>query len=251
MSFMLPSVSDKFADLYLVRHGETMRNASGKIQGRDDLPDTYLNVQGTEQAEALAKKISKKLPDLSLNIFTSPLKRSTDTAIKTLRKYDQARLVQKKELRGINHGEHDGMDYKLRNTFFEQYIERLLNRYKKNHPDNTVDPFFKWKRNPLSGAETYFSVWERSSKAIINIATENSKKDPGKPIAVFTHGAVISSLIARSEYEHAKEKPEMVPMWFETKSVSNCSLVHFRVSLDDQLSVEKRIQYIATINLGQ
>ncbi len=60
--------------LYLVRHGQTEYNATGRVQGWTDVP---LDAIGLVQAERLAMRFSNKT--LSA-IYSSPLARAADTA---------------------------------------------------------------------------------------------------------------------------------------------------------------------------
>ena len=60
--------------LYLVRHGETINNQFGLIQGQKDVP---LSTKGIEDA----KKLQKLVKTLNIDIvISSPLKRAIDTA---------------------------------------------------------------------------------------------------------------------------------------------------------------------------
>lgn len=60
--------------LILARHGQTAHNASGRLQGRVDIP---LNERGRAQARALARTIAHQDVDL---IVSSPLQRALATA---------------------------------------------------------------------------------------------------------------------------------------------------------------------------
>lgn len=60
--------------LYLVRHGETVTNKSGLIQGQRDVE---LSDKGIEEAEELKDLISSLDIDI---VISSPLKRAIDTA---------------------------------------------------------------------------------------------------------------------------------------------------------------------------
>ena len=60
--------------LYLIRHGETDHNSSGRMQGWLDVP---LNATGLRQAELLARRFKGKRVDA---IYASPLARAAATA---------------------------------------------------------------------------------------------------------------------------------------------------------------------------
>jgi len=63
--------------LILIRHGETHWNVIGRYQGQADPP---LNAKGQEQARQVAQTLNEKAKiDV---LFTSPLKRATQTAEK-------------------------------------------------------------------------------------------------------------------------------------------------------------------------
>ena len=57
--------------LYLIRHGETDHNSSGRMQGWLDIP---LNATGLRQAELLARRFKGKRMDA---IYASPLARAS------------------------------------------------------------------------------------------------------------------------------------------------------------------------------
>jgi len=62
--------------LYLVRHGQTDWNASGRLQGTTDIP---LNAAGRDQAERVADEL-KAIVSARTAVFASPLARAADTA---------------------------------------------------------------------------------------------------------------------------------------------------------------------------
>ena len=60
--------------LYIIRHGQTVWNAAGKLQGRTDIE---LNQNGID----VAKDLGRRLQDVHFDkIFSSPLKRAVRTA---------------------------------------------------------------------------------------------------------------------------------------------------------------------------
>ena len=62
------------AKLILVRHGETMLNREGRVQGLGDAP---LNETGEAQARAVAAALA---PDAPFHLYASPLSRAAQTA---------------------------------------------------------------------------------------------------------------------------------------------------------------------------
>jgi 2,3-bisphosphoglycerate-dependent phosphoglycerate mutase len=60
--------------LHLIRHGESVYNAEGRIQGHADIP---LSELGCRQAEAAAEVLAKQPLDA---IYVSPLRRAAQTA---------------------------------------------------------------------------------------------------------------------------------------------------------------------------
>jgi len=62
--------------VFLLRHGETEWNATGRLQGSTDVP---LNARGVAQAQAVAAALAVRLPAGAL-IIASPLERARVTA---------------------------------------------------------------------------------------------------------------------------------------------------------------------------
>lgn len=69
-----PFIKMPFMELYIVRHGQTVWNAAGKLQGRADIE---LNQKGIDAAIALGRRLQGVHFD---KIFSSPLKRALRTA---------------------------------------------------------------------------------------------------------------------------------------------------------------------------
>lgn len=63
--------------LYLLRHGETVGNRSGRLQGQLDTPLTRL---GLEQADAMGRALSQILGGPPDHLIASPLGRTKQTA---------------------------------------------------------------------------------------------------------------------------------------------------------------------------
>lgn len=89
--------------IYLVRHGETAWNDSGRIQGQTDID---INEQGWEQARAAAKRLAEVPFEIA---FCSPLARARHTA-ETIIGDRKISLIPDDRLREINFGPWEGLD---------------------------------------------------------------------------------------------------------------------------------------------
>lgn len=65
------------AIIYLLRHGETHWNRSGRLQGQLDSPLTH---SGIEQAYAMGHTLSELLPNHGVTFWSSPIGRSRQTS---------------------------------------------------------------------------------------------------------------------------------------------------------------------------
>jgi len=93
--------------IYLIRHGETVWNREGRLQGQLDSP---LTLTGIRQAEAHGHKLREIAAGEALSLHASPLGRTRQTAaiiceIADL-PYDEIRFDAR--LKEITLGEHDG-----------------------------------------------------------------------------------------------------------------------------------------------
>lgn len=95
-------------ELYIIRHGETVWNAAGLLQGEHDIE---LNENGRNLAIAYGKEIS----DIHFDkIFSSPLKRAFETASLILNENNhrgQTSLVTDDRLREVSFGAAEGTDF--------------------------------------------------------------------------------------------------------------------------------------------
>ena len=102
--------------VYLIRHGESIANAAGIYQGQTY--DTPLTLAGRKQAQVLAKVTA----DLQATaIFTSPLKRTRETA-GIINRALGLKLVTDSRLLEINHGSWEG---KTVNRFDQDELKLL------------------------------------------------------------------------------------------------------------------------------
>jgi probable phosphoglycerate mutase len=153
--------------VYLIRHGETEWNASGKYQGCTDIA---LSKEGILQAEYLKERIDKSFHC----IYTSPLKRAVDTA-RIISKNTGITPIISNELREINFGEWEGLT-----------IREIKNKYSKE--------FNNWKTDETSadlvgGDLSLKNASIRARNEILRIVKENK----GKKIIIVAHGGIIKA----------------------------------------------------------
>ena len=152
--------------LYLVRHGETNYNKTGKIQG--NMP-TALNEVGKEQVRAAAEELSNR--KISAIIY-SPLKRTTQSAEIFKEKlgcscWSDSRLVE----RGFG---------KLKGADVEKYTSKLDIYWdeKKNYSDsNFVEPILNFR--------------ERVQEFLNDLKL---KEDGRKSFVIISHGTTLAMI---------------------------------------------------------
>ena len=88
--------------VYLVRHGQTEFNATGRVQGWLDVP---LDDVGRKQTELLSQRFSSKRLDA---IYSSPLARAADTA-RAIAQITSASVTLDERLREYHMGDWSGM----------------------------------------------------------------------------------------------------------------------------------------------
>lgn len=164
--------------LYFVRHGKTKWNLEGRYQGSHGnsplLPESY------EDIKKLAKHLNASGVEFKA-IYTSPLKRASDTAInlnKSLQK--SSPIITDERLKEFNLGKLEGMKFVDAEKNYPAQIKAF--RY---HPDR-YDP-------SAFGGENFSELIHRSRSLIEEIA----KKYPGEDdkVLIVSHGAALVALI--------------------------------------------------------
>ncbi len=157
---------ENVTEIYLVRHGQSVANLENRMAGTYD---TELTELGREQAKITANA----LKDIEASeIYSSDLKRARNTA-------EESAVLHKlpvnvcKELREIDMGEWEGLTF---DDINRDYGEAYTITWKKN---------FGFFTSPAG--ESVDEVFERVNKKLLEIA----KKNLGKKVFVFAHGAVI------------------------------------------------------------
>lgn len=170
----------KYTKLHLIRHGLTLGNLEGRYIGSGtDLP---LCEAGRSQLEALCAQFT--YPDVPL-VFTSPMRRATETA--TLL-FPNARQVVLEDLREMSFGE-----------FENRPITELVK-----------DPAFAEWMDPTShsipkGAESRGDFYLRTGEMLMKMF-EYLLKAHIEEAACVTHGGVIMSML--SQHALPQRKPE-------------------------------------------
>lgn len=165
------------SNIYLIRHGQTTWNRAGRLQGQADSPLTLL---GTQQVEAIGKKLKEIIGIKKYSVWSSPLGRTKQTTSiicdQTNFKYEN--VVFDKRLVEITLGDRDG--YKSWKALFEDFPKDMARREK--------DP---WNFSHPNG-ESSQMVWERVRPFMEKIANLEGIH------VVVTHGVV--SKIIRGMY---------------------------------------------------
>lgn len=91
-------------ELYLIRHGETIWNAAGKLQGTTD-------VELNEEGRRLAGELGVSLEEIPFDrIYSSPLIRAYETAC-LIRGHRNIPIIRDERLREISFGDMEGIHY--------------------------------------------------------------------------------------------------------------------------------------------
>lgn len=150
-------------ELYVVRHGQTVINVLGMVNGRNKIG---LNRIGKKEAINASDEVGKLDIDL---IFCSPLKRTKQTC----------KLINKNNVEVI---------------YDERLLERNSNKvqFKKIANLNFEEWYDINKVVLLKEAEGFKSIYERT----VNLIEELKEKYPDKSIMIVTHGDVCKAVNA-------------------------------------------------------
>jgi broad specificity phosphatase PhoE len=175
--------------LHLIRHGETNWNAEGRIQGQ---MESVLSELGRHQA----KELQQKLLDIRFDqVFSSSSTRARQTADIALAHIDQP-FVYLDSLKEIYLARWEGFLY----SEIEADDPVAINAF-RNIPDSfNVD-----------GAETFSDLQNRALSAVTQIIEQN----PGKEVAIVSHGAWIKSVLC-----HYEGRP--ISQFWEPPRMHNC-----------------------------
>jgi probable phosphoglycerate mutase len=181
-------------EILLVRHGETLWNQQGRMQGQHDSP---LTPTGLHQARQLARRLAKV--EFSA-LYSSDLGRAHQTA-RCIADQTGHDIISDQALRERNFG----------------IFEGLTNNEIKTHYPEDYELFAK--RLPhyvMSGGESAAQFMARVVATLDRIATAHN----GDTVVVVSHGLVLDAI-----YRKATNMPIEIPRGFP---LLNCSLNTFR-----------------------
>ncbi|KAK7331111.1 hypothetical protein VNO77_25325 [Canavalia gladiata] len=160
-----------YAEIVVVRHGETAWNASAKIQGHLDVE---LNETGRQQAAAVGDRLSRE-PKVSV-IYSSDLQRAFETAQIIASKCGGIEVVKDSDLRERHLGDLQGHVFheiaKTNPTAYKAFVSK--------NEDQEIP----------GGGESLVQLFDRSTSALLRIGL----KHKGERVLVVTHGGFIRAL---------------------------------------------------------
>lgn len=164
--------------LILARHGETVWNTENKYQGR---LDSELTEKGVEQIRKVAEELKKEKIDI---VFSSPLKRATETAEEIL-KYHSIKPVFRDELKEINYGLLEGLAFDVaRKKYSKWFIEKAKDRYHTKPPEGEsyieleerLKPFLEELKQNYKDKVVLIVAHANVNKAIIRLMLNLNKE---------------------------------------------------------------------------
>lgn len=158
--------------LYITRHGETMWNLEGRLQGRDK--DSKLTELGRKQASWLCESMRDVKYDI---VYTSTLGRCIETT-EILTKGREIEIVKRDSLREMSFGNWEGKEHKEVIKHYEYEYDLFW-----REPTKFV--------SPVNG-ESIFELKDRVITEMESII-ENNK---GKDILIVVHGIVLNVIMA-------------------------------------------------------
>ncbi|XP_054809050.1 phosphoglycerate mutase-like protein 4 [Prosopis cineraria] len=169
-----------YAEVVVIRHGETAWNSDGRMQGHLDIE---LNEAGRAQAAAVAERLSSE-PKFSV-VYSSDLQRAYETAQIIAAKCGGLEVVEDPDLRERHLGVLQG-----------------VSRHEALKTNPTAYTAKDLGEEIPGGGESLDQLSKRCTSALQRIAM----KHLGKRVAVVTHAGVIRSLYMRVNTEEPSGK---------------------------------------------
>ena len=202
--------------LIIIRHGQSLGNATRTFLGHTDLD---LSEHGYKQAEVTADFLKNEKIDL---IYSSDLKRAYNTAVPHA-KLRNMNIISSTNLRELYVGEWEGMR-----------IEDIIAKWGREVYEN--DWFGNFGTFCFPSGESIKEGGERFYKEVLRIASENQ----GKTILLTAHAAVIRAfwgIISDIPWEFLAEKlPFASNASFSVAYYENDTIIPDIYSYDEHLS---------------
>lgn len=185
-------------ELYIVRHGETDTNYTGKING--SATNLSLNETGRQQVQYLKDHMDIDIKDFD-EVYSSPLKRAIETA--EILDHGTHEIKTDDRLREINYGAWDGL-----------LASDMIAKYPDGFDENgyLVEDYVKFSKD----GETYQSVYQRVQGFIDDMSKKGDEK-----ILVTCHG-----FITRAFVKLMTDTPDITDIW----EPENASATKFKIS---------------------
>ncbi|HSW46547.1 MAG TPA: histidine phosphatase family protein [Phycisphaerae bacterium] len=159
-------------EFIVIRHGETIWNVQGRLQGHQDSALTPL---GLQQAAALATRLAAERFD-ALYSSDLPRARTTATCISDITGHA---VIQDPRLRERNYGMFEGLTTQEIAARYPEEYQRFVSR----DPDH-----------PIPGGESRSEKFLRVTACMEDIARQR----PGRRVVIVAHGGVLGDLYRRA-----------------------------------------------------
>ena len=156
-----------------VRHGLSVANAQGRIQGQFDSP---LSDQGREQSEALGRRLAREEQNVSV-VYASDLSRATETA----------------EILASSLGVPVILDERLREYGFGVLTGVVWADVEQDHPEIWRAYYERHEWGPIPGEEGNEAFHARLAAALADIQKGHGEEDT---VVVVTHGGSLGMIMA-------------------------------------------------------
>jgi len=171
----MASTTGTYAELWLIRHGESIGNRDRIYQGQNDLP---LSPLGHRQAELLAERLAAIHPVQPFSaIYSSDLQRAVQTAAPSAQAIGLP-IHLAPGLREIDVGAWSGLT-------FAEIEQRFPDEWAASYP--VMDP-----ERVRGGGESYRQAQLRSVEAVRAIVAAH----PQERVLLFFHGGVLQAVLA-------------------------------------------------------
>lgn len=178
--------------IYIVRHGQTIWNEEGRMQGSK-------NSSLTEKGIAEAKKLNSYIRDIKFDrIYTSPLGRTLETMEHVKGDLDIP-ISRVDELQEMDFGRFEGL---------------VLDQLKEDYPEDMHKLWLDPQAYRNESGENYEELFARVTRGLDKILARAGQEEN---VLLITHGVIISSILTM-----VKGKP-LGEIW-DTPVVRNTSL---------------------------